>query len=87
MTIHGKSPGNCIAKPSRRLLALFELYLRLYVGRHFHGLRIAHGERFPREINGPTIIYLNHPSWWDPLTCIMISRQFSAGSRSLRADG
>ena len=75
MTIQRK-PGTRIVKPSRRLLALFELYLRWYIGRHFHGLRIAHGERFPRDIDGPTIIYLNHPSWWDPLTCIMISRQF-----------
>jgi 1-acyl-sn-glycerol-3-phosphate acyltransferase len=65
-----------IVKPSRRLLALFELYLRWYIGRHFHGLRIAHGERFPREVRDPTIIYLNHPSWWDPLTCIMIARRF-----------
>jgi 1-acyl-sn-glycerol-3-phosphate acyltransferase len=65
-----------VLKPSQRLMALFHLYLRWYIGRHFHGLRVAHGERFPREVSGPTIIYLNHPSWWDPLTCIMIARSF-----------
>ncbi len=65
-----------LAPPSRRLMALFHFYLRWYVGRHFHALRIAHGERFPCAVTGPLIVYLNHPSWWDPLTCILISRHF-----------
>jgi 1-acyl-sn-glycerol-3-phosphate acyltransferase len=68
--------GGRLIKPSSRLMALFHLYLRWFVGRHFHGLRVANGERFPRSAEGPTIIYLNHPSWWDPLTCILISRYF-----------
>jgi len=72
----GSKAASGVTKPSKRLLALFELYLRWYIGRHFHGLRIAHGERFLREAQGPTIVYLNHPSWWDPLTCIMVSRRF-----------
>ncbi|WP_150133041.1 lysophospholipid acyltransferase family protein [Acidisarcina polymorpha] len=71
-----RRPGDSVTKPSRRLLAAFALYLRWYIGRHFHALRIAHSERFPRSVQGPTIIYLNHPSWWDPLTCIMVSRYF-----------
>ena len=65
-----------LVKPSRRLLGLFDTYLRWYLRRHFHGLRVAHGERFPRDAAGALIVYLNHPSWWDPLTCIMISRRF-----------
>jgi 1-acyl-sn-glycerol-3-phosphate acyltransferase len=65
-----------LVKPSRRLLALFQVYLRWYLGRHFHGLRVAHGERFPRRVDGPLVVYLNHPSWWDPLACIMVSRRF-----------
>lgn len=71
-----KKPSSRVVKPSKRLLALFEFYLRWYLGRHFHALRIANSERFPREVPGPLIIYLNHPSWWDPLTCIMVSRRF-----------
>jgi 1-acyl-sn-glycerol-3-phosphate acyltransferase len=65
-----------VVKPSRRLLASFSFYLSWYMGRHFHGIRIANGERFPREVSGPLIICLNHASWWDPLTCIMLSRRF-----------
>lgn len=55
---------------------MFAFYLRWYIGRHFHALRMANGERFPTGTSGPFIVYLNHPSWWDPLTCIMISRHF-----------
>jgi len=73
MTSERHSP---IEKPSRRLLAVFELYLRWFLRRHFHGLRLSHGERFPQSVTGPMIVYLNHPSWWDPLTCIMVSRRF-----------
>ncbi len=64
------------ATPSRRLLAAFCCYLRWYIGRHFHALRIAHGERFPLVTYAPLIVYLNHPSWWDPLTGIMVARHF-----------
>jgi len=71
-----KKAASGVMKPSKRLLALFDLYLRWYIGRHFHGLRVAHGERFLCEVQGPTIIYLNHPSWWDPLTCMMVARRF-----------
>ena len=62
-------------KPSRRRLALFEAYLRWYLPRHFHGVRLAHGERFPREADRPLIVYLNHSSWWDPLACLMLLRR------------
>ncbi|WP_207901359.1 lysophospholipid acyltransferase family protein [Acidipila rosea] len=56
------------------LLSLFLLYLRWYVSRHFHGLRLAHGERFRQSGSGPLIVCVNHPSWWDPLTCLLLSR-------------
>jgi hypothetical protein len=75
MSAAGKA-ANSVVRPSRRLVALFDLYLRWYIGRHFHGLRVAHGERFLREVEGPTIVYLNHPSWWDPLTCMIVARRF-----------
>ena len=62
-------------KPSRRLLALFDVYLQWYIGRHFHGLRLAHGSRFPAA-SRPLIVCLNHASWWDPLTAIVLSRHW-----------
>lgn len=65
-----------VPRPSRRMLAWFSLYLRWYVPRHFHALRLAHAARFleASSHDGPVIVALNHPSWWDPLTCILVSR-------------
>ena len=60
-------------KFSPRLLSLFMAYLHWYMPRHFHALRVAHAERFPAGAQ-PLIVCINHPSWWDPLTILMVSR-------------
>lgn len=67
---------NLAPRPSRAMLGWFSLYLRWYVSRHFHALRLAHAARFIDGLHrgGPVIVALNHPSWWDPLTCILVSR-------------
>jgi 1-acyl-sn-glycerol-3-phosphate acyltransferase len=63
---------------SPALLSLFTLYLHWYVPRHFHALRVTHPERFPRDAR-PLIACINHPSWWDPLTILMLSQFLSPG--------
>ncbi|HEY0785223.1 MAG TPA: lysophospholipid acyltransferase family protein [Acidobacteriaceae bacterium] len=60
-------------RPSRFLLRFFDLYLSLYVPFHFGALRMAAPERFPLTAR-PLIVCINHPSWWDPLTSILLSR-------------
>jgi len=60
-------------RPSRFLLRFFDIYLSLYVPFHFNALRIASPERFPARTR-PLIVVINHPSWWDPLTSILLSR-------------
>lgn len=60
-----------LTPPSRRLLSFFRLYLVWYVRRHFHGLRIANASRFPSA--SALIVFMNHPSWWDPITTILLS--------------
>ncbi len=50
----------------------------------FSALRIAHLDRFPKGEGGPLIVYLNHPSWWDPLTCIVLAPHL-IGNRSFYA--
>jgi 1-acyl-sn-glycerol-3-phosphate acyltransferase len=62
-----------LVRPSRRMLSFFAAYLHWYIGRHFHGLRVANSSRLPGTA-GPLIIYANHASWWDPLSCIVLSR-------------
>jgi 1-acyl-sn-glycerol-3-phosphate acyltransferase len=78
MTTERSSPDRnaaTVAQPSRMLLSLFHLYLPWYFERHFHGLRIAHASRIGLH-RGPLIVYMNHPSWWDPLVALVIARRF-----------
>lgn len=56
-------------------LRLFSAYNHSYVRRHFHRIRILKTGR-PRIFTQPTVVYLNHASWWDPLVCLFLSRQF-----------
>jgi 1-acyl-sn-glycerol-3-phosphate acyltransferase len=65
--------NSALIPPSRRMLAFFAGYLHWYIGRHFHAMRVANAARFP-STNGPLIVYANHASWWDPLSCIVLSR-------------
>ena len=59
---------------SPRLWNAFGRYAEWYVPRHFHGVRLL-GAGPPPAIKGtPTIVYLNHPSWWDPMICILLAR-------------
>jgi 1-acyl-sn-glycerol-3-phosphate acyltransferase len=30
----------------------------------------------PRPADGPVVVVLNHPSWWDPLICLMLTDLF-----------
>lgn len=74
-SISEKAPTSPLIRPSRRLLAFFAVYLHWYIGRHFRAIRVANGDRFP-SATSPLIVYANHASWWDPLSCIVISRHF-----------
>lgn len=59
--------------PSPRLVNWFGVYLRRYLRRHFHAIRIANSGALARH-RGPLIVYINHASWWDPLTCMLLAR-------------
>lgn len=58
--------------------AWFIWYVKKYqVGKCFNGVRILKGtvpDKVP--LDQPLIIYLNHPSWWDPLLCVVLSEFF-----------
>jgi len=69
----GPRTGLAPRRPSRFLLRFFDIYLSLYVPFHFNALRLASPERFPAGTR-PLIVVINHPSWWDPLTSILLSR-------------
>ena len=54
----------------------FAAYSRRYVRRNFHGFRILKSGRPPHDSARPIVIYLNHAAWWDPLVCLLLSREF-----------
>jgi hypothetical protein len=57
---------------SRPLFGWFMWYVRRYLTRNFHALRLLEGvdggpDR-PALAGEPVVFYSNHPGWWDPLT-------------------
>jgi 1-acyl-sn-glycerol-3-phosphate acyltransferase len=59
---------------SHRLLGLFSIYLDFYFRRNFTAVRTSVTGSKPSEIDGPLVIYANHPSWWDPIHFFVIKR-------------
>lgn len=59
------------------LIALFRWYGRRFLRRHFHAVRIALAGARPPLPDGPLVIALNHPSWWDPMVGIALSERLS----------
>jgi 1-acyl-sn-glycerol-3-phosphate acyltransferase len=65
--------GEELRAPSARALGLFSIYLKWYLRRHFHAVRVANVSRLPR-LAEPLILFVNHASWWDPLTAMLLGR-------------
>jgi len=78
MKARGNDGSAPLQPPSRALMRLFAVYLSWYVPRHFHAVCIAHRPQL-FNASSATIIYLNHASWWDPLTCMLLARRFFPG--------
>jgi 1-acyl-sn-glycerol-3-phosphate acyltransferase len=58
------------------LMRGFRKYVDRYLRKHFHGVRLSKTSTTIAILEGPLLIVLNHPGWWDPLICIAISNQF-----------
>ena len=65
--------GGELRAPSRRAIGLFSIYLRWYLRRHFHCVRVANAGRIPPQAE-PLILFGNHASWWDPLTAMVLGQ-------------
>jgi 1-acyl-sn-glycerol-3-phosphate acyltransferase len=66
--------GEELRTPSRRAVGFFSVYLRWYVGRHFHAVRVANAGRIPPQAH-PLILFGNHASWWDPLVGMLLAER------------
>ncbi len=65
------------------LLRGFLRYVRRYVRKHFHAVRVLRDAEPDLPDGVPLLVVLNHASWWDPLACFFLHDQF-AGFRSRR---
>lgn len=71
-----------LPRVSGSVLKLFAAYTRGYARRHFHSCRILKAGLPPRDLERPLVIFLNHASWWDPLVCLLLSREFCSDRTS-----
>ncbi|MFM7184581.1 MAG: lysophospholipid acyltransferase family protein [Planctomycetota bacterium] len=64
---------------SRRLFGWFMWYVRKYLARNFHAVRLlrpeASGGDVPSIAGEPVIFYSNHPGWWDPLVFLLVGQE------------
>jgi 1-acyl-sn-glycerol-3-phosphate acyltransferase len=69
-------PAQTQPNVSAQAVKLFAAYTRRYLRKRFHAFRILRSGLPPRDLARPLVIFLNHASWWDPLVCILLARQF-----------
>lgn len=58
---------NPLDRYSPRLMRLFRRYLESYLARSFNAVRVAKAEPSDLDLDRPTVLYANHPCWWDPV--------------------
>lgn len=68
-----------VPRVSGWLVRLFSRYVFHYMGRSFHAVRLSREGKPLALPDVPVIVYVNHPSWWDPLFCIVIARKLFPG--------
>lgn len=73
---HAPFPGSW-----RWLLLLFSVIGRRRLRKSFRAVRMLHPERLRSLPAGPVVIYLNHPSWWDPIVCAELARRLVPGRK------
>jgi len=55
-------------------LRLFTRYASFYLTRHFHKVYLLRAAPLPSLEGWPVLVCMNHPSWWDPVIALHLSR-------------
>ncbi len=74
--------GAVVLRPINRIaLALFRRFIaKRRLRASFRAVRLAFADRLPdTKATTNVIFYLNHPSWWDPLLCMVLAQRFAPG--------
>ncbi len=72
------TPGSRVPPVSPWLLRGFKWYVRRFVRRNFHAVRLLNSSSdalagLPSD--RPVLVYMNHPSWWDPMLGVVVATQ------------
>ena len=51
-------------------------YARNYARKHFHAVRVAEERNAISALGHPVLLYLNHPSWWDPIISAVLCSEY-----------
>ena len=74
-----RSPRHALPHVSPALFRWFLAYASGYARRNFHAIRVAE-ERHALAVAGrPLLIYMNHPSWWDPIVAAVLAKTYFQG--------
>lgn len=68
-------PNSAAPPVSPWLWNWFGRYARRYIARHFDSVQLLQSAA-PPQLSGPGVVYLNHPSWWDPMIALLLAQQF-----------
>ncbi len=68
-------PNYAVPPVSPWLWNWFGRYARRYIARHFDSVQLLQSAG-PPQLSGPVVVYLNHPSWWDPMIALLLAQQF-----------
>jgi len=63
----------------------FRKYATRYVCKHFHAVRLSRTSAPVPTGDAPLLVVLNHPSWWDPLLCFVLSHLIPDGKEHFAA--
>ena len=70
-------PPPVVVRHSPLFVRLFRQHVkRFYLARDFHAVRLSRNCRPGPIPDGPLIVVLNHPSWWDPLVALVLTELF-----------
>lgn len=76
--MRSRSTADALPRSSPWFFRGFRKYARRFVGRNFHALRVD--REGPLTVPpGPAIIAMNHASWWDPMTALVMTESFGPG--------
>ena len=70
---------NPLPEVSPLVLQWFLSYAQRYARQSFHSVRVAEDRHALAVAGRPLLIYMNHPSWWDPILAAVLARSYFPG--------